>query len=73
MIKRESKQSQDNENGNICIECGLCCDGSMFDRAVINKHDDLEFLKQMGVESFTVDDKLFFRQPCRWLEGKGNK
>jgi hypothetical protein len=69
MIKRESKQSQDNENGNICIECGLCCDGSMFDRAVINKHDDLEFLKQMGVESFTVDDKLFFQLPCKGQEG----
>jgi len=60
----------DAESGNICIECGLCCDGSMFKHARIDKSDDLTFLKQLGVESVVVRDKQFFQLPCNWQEGK---
>lgn len=63
-------QSGDSESGNICIECGLCCDGSMFKHAGIDKSDDLTFLKQMGIESVAIDDKLFFHLPCMGQEGK---
>jgi len=60
----------DGENGNICMECGLCCDGSMFRHAKIDKSDDPTFLKQMGVESVEVRDKQFFQLPCTGQEGK---
>lgn len=70
MAEAELTQQRDNASGNVCIECGLCCDGSMFDKARINKHDDLAFLQQMGVGSFTVGDKKFFQLPCRAQEGK---
>ena len=63
-------QKHNSEIGNICIECGLCCDGSMFNKARMDKQDDPAFLKQMGVESFTVDDKPFFQLPCRAQKGK---
>ncbi len=58
------------ENGNICIECGLCCDGSMFKVAGIGKHDDLTFLEQMRAEYVAVGDKQSFQLPCGGQEGK---
>lgn len=70
MIETDISQPCDIESGKICIECGLCCDGSMFDKARIDKNDDMAFLKQMGVECIAVNDKLFFHQPCMWQEGK---
>lgn len=58
------------EKGNICIECGLCCDGSMFRHVGIDQNDDLTLLKQMGVESLMVRDKLIFLLPCLGQEAK---
>jgi hypothetical protein len=70
MAETDLTQQFDSVNGNICIECGLCCDGSIFDKGRIDKHDDLTFLKQMGFVSVAVGDKLFFQQPCIGQEGK---
>jgi len=70
MTETDTTQPGDRASGNICIQCGLCCDGSMFAHAGIDKNDDMTFLKQMGVESFTIRDKLFFTLPCMGQEGK---
>jgi hypothetical protein len=71
MNESNTPQLCDGENGNnICIECGLCCDGSMFMHVKIDKSDDPTLLKQLGVESVEVRDKPFFLQPCIWQEGK---
>jgi hypothetical protein len=63
-------QPCDSENGNICVHCSLCCDGSMFGYTVVNKNDDLRFLKQMGFEFVKEHDKLLFYQPCMGLKDK---
>lgn len=60
----------DIEIENICIECGLCCDGSMFRHTRIDKNDDLTFLQQMGCEFIDIDDKNFFSLPCMGQDGK---
>ena len=71
MNEANTTQLCDGENGsNICIECGLCCDGSMFMHAKIDKSDDPTFLKQMGAESVEVRDKQFFQLPCMGQEEK---
>jgi hypothetical protein len=70
MIETDRTQPGDSESGNICIECGLCCDGSMFGYINIDKNDDLTFLKQRRFEFFADRDKLFSRQPCVGQEGK---
>ncbi|MCX5784511.1 MAG: hypothetical protein NTX59_02370 [Elusimicrobia bacterium] len=56
--------------GNICIECGLCCDGTLFPKAIIKNNDDPAFLKEMEVESFSEGGKRYFRLPCRGQKGK---
>ncbi len=53
------------EKRNICIECGLCCDGTLFQKAIIQSTDDPAFLKEMAVESFSEGGKRYFRLPCR--------
>ena len=70
MTETDIMQKCATERGNICIECGLCCDGSMFENVGIDKNDDPALLKQMGVESFTVRDKLVFSLPCLGQEGR---
>lgn len=62
-------QPGDTENANICIHCGLCCDGSLFKKAVIGKDDDQVFLKELGVDIISEQNKQFFLQPCIWLAG----
>jgi hypothetical protein len=70
MTETDTTRLYDTENGNICIECGLCCDGSMFKHAKIDKNDDMAFLKQVGVEFIAVSDKQFFHLPCMGQDGK---
>jgi len=70
MAETDKMLPGNSEIGNICIECGLCCDGSMFKHAGIDKSDDMIFLKQTGFESVIDHDKLFFHLPCKGQEGK---
>lgn len=70
MSKIETAHAFDREKGNICIQCGLCCDGSIFSCAKIDPHDDLTLLKQMGVQSVMDGDAPIFLLPCGGQEGK---
>jgi Fe-S-cluster containining protein len=57
---------------NICMECGLCCDGTVFYRAPIAREDDLVPLARKGLTVVTSDDgqRSFFLQPCQALESR---
>ncbi len=53
---------------DFCIACGLCCDGTLFDHAVLHP-DEIEGATASG---FTLGDfagKPGFAQPCRQLCG----
>jgi Fe-S-cluster containining protein len=54
--------------GNICIECGLCCDGTIFDHAPLETRDDLIPLRAAGV-AFD-QDLTQFSLPCAALEAQ---
>jgi uncharacterized protein len=49
---------------NICLDCGLCCDGTMFSKVDVGEADSVESLAASGVHVLSVDGKSAFRQPC---------
>src|SRR5688572_5768689 len=53
----------------LCLYCGFCCDGTLFDRAPLEPDDDLAPLKSAGFEirtKITKREKIktFFALPC---------
>jgi Fe-S-cluster containining protein len=49
---------------DICVGCGMCCDGTMYRHVEVEKHDPFELLASAGLTFFTTDDTKSFRQPC---------
>lgn len=50
-----------NGNQNICIHCGLCCDGTLFNHAKIKENESIETNYSFEI---ILDEKRAFRQPC---------
>jgi uncharacterized protein len=54
----------------LCLACGLCCDGSLFDHVQLGTNDDAKKLKSLGLPvSLTRSAAPIarFRQPCSAL------
>ncbi len=52
---------------NICIKCGFCCDGTMFNYAIITENEPLE----TGYSFETsLNKQRSFRLPCKYLQDK---
>ncbi len=54
----------------LCLECGLCCDGTLFDLVKLEKGDDAAKLKALGLPVKTSRGKepvVRFPQPCAAL------
>jgi uncharacterized protein len=49
---------------DICVTCGMCCDGTLFDRASIKGEADIKVVESLGMEIHNVKDAVFFKQPC---------
>ena len=50
----------------ICVQCGMCCDGTLFTKARIKNSEDELLAKSLGLNIFsTSDSKIFFEQPCQ--------
>ena len=50
----------------ICIQCGLCCDGTLFTKAKIKNSEDELLAKSLGLTIFSnSDSQIFFEQPCQ--------
>jgi len=54
---------------NLCLECALCCDGSIFPKARLQPQD-LEFARSLGLTLNETGDTPAFDQPCHLLHGK---
>jgi uncharacterized protein len=55
----------------LCPNCGLCCDSTLFADVELRKGDDAGRLKQAGVTLFQkTKTKLAFSQPCACFDGK---
>jgi Fe-S-cluster containining protein len=54
----------------LCLACGLCCDGTLFDNVRLGPDDDAKALKVLGLPvavSRSRTPVTFFRQPCAAL------
>lgn len=51
----------------LCLACGLCCDGTLFDNVQLGAGDDAQKLKALGLPVAVTRGRAavtFFRQPC---------
>ncbi len=56
---------------NICIDCGMCCDGTMYRTVEIEAGEDISPLQAVGVVFTAKDEKAQFLQPCAaFCEGR---
>ncbi len=56
----------------LCLACGLCCDGTLFDNVRLVAPDDATQLRAVGLPVRTTRGRQpvrFFRQPCAALQG----
>ncbi len=54
----------------LCLACGLCCDGALFDHVQLGRGDDAKALKALGLPVLVARTKTpvaRFRQPCSAL------
>jgi len=52
------------EISNICVSCGMCCDGALFHKANIKDDDDRKLAESMGFKIVTDGSRQAFLQPC---------
>lgn len=63
--------AQDTPNGSkLCMECALCCDGSLFVKAHLFK-DEMMSSRSLGLKVHTHGDGVAFYQPCPLLKQNG--
>ena len=56
---------------NICLDCGMCSDGSMYRFVAIEDGDPLEPLRAAGASFVTHDGQMSFLLPCPAFRGGG--
>jgi uncharacterized protein len=55
----------------LCPNCGLCCDSTLFADVELRKGDDPKRLTKLGLELWQkTKTKLAFPQPCACFDGK---
>jgi Fe-S-cluster containining protein len=55
---------------NLCVICGLCCDGTLFKHAPLTAEDRLHTDGSFDVEVDPEHGGYRFRQPCHHLHGR---
>lgn len=50
----------------LCLDCGLCCNGVLFDQVVLQPADQIAALSARGLK---IKKRQFFHQPCSALCG----
>jgi hypothetical protein len=59
------KQLRPRDDTAPCIGCGLCCDGTIFNKAIVTPGEETRLLAH-GMELATKDDQTFFKLPCHY-------
>jgi len=55
---------------SLCVQCGLCCDGAIFERARVFPEDDLARLAADGFILLTTAVSSGFALPCHHQQGR---
>lgn len=53
----------------LCLECGLCCDGTLFADVELKGTKEAAAVEAMGLEVDEEDGRELLIQPCRGLDG----
>lgn len=59
-----------NSAEKLCLACGLCCDGTLFDNVQLGAGEDAKKLKALGLPVAVTRGRAavpYFRQPCAAL------
>jgi len=77
MAKTESKQKKAVKKKHspiaeqaICVTCGFCCDGSLFDNATLQPGEKGGLPEYMEQTYFKNDKGEYFRLPCGYFDSK---
>ncbi len=54
----------------ICVTCGLCCDGTLFEWATVEEGEKAELPKKLQQKCFSAEEREGFKQPCPYFENK---
>ncbi len=54
----------DSPSQNLCQNCGLCCDGTLFDSVTFHPQDALKPLQIAGFSFQQKEKEQYFLQPC---------
>ncbi len=66
-----SKNTTADAVSQLCPNCGLCCDSTLFADVELRKGDDPRRLQKLGLEiQQKTKTKLAFAQPCACFDGK---
>ena len=49
---------------SLCLDCGLCCDGTMHSTVALEHGDDREVLLRTGFHLLLFEAEARFEQPC---------
>lgn len=60
----------DAADDNICIDCGMCCDGTLFARVGLPGDGDVALLAGTPVRVEGSSSEPFFSQPCVAFDGR---
>ena len=60
------------EEQAICVTCGFCCDGTLFNKAVLNPGEQGSLPAEMEAAYYKTEASEYFRQPCAYFDGKCN-
>ena len=55
---------------SLCLSCGLCCNGTIFDAVPVAPADALASLHAAGIATTIVDGEPRFGQPCIAHDGR---
>jgi hypothetical protein len=58
------------EEQKICVDCGFCCDGTMFLHAHLNPGERGSLPAMIEKQSITDNGKDYFRLPCLYFKKK---
>ena len=54
----------------ICISCGICCDGTLFNRASLEPGEKGQLPEKIEQNYFQVNGVDKFKLPCLYFDGK---
>jgi uncharacterized protein len=49
---------------SLCLACGLCCDGTLFDKAPLERNDEDDKLLALGIEIISGQNGRALKLPC---------